>query len=75
MITIRLLSEKGEGPYRRFLGDYLDSILKQFDGKRTSLPLVLEKISEAIEGIFINCGISFETVNEGVYIRVTEPQR
>jgi hypothetical protein len=60
---------------RRFLRDHLDSIVRQFDDKQTPFAVALERVSEAVEQIFGNCGLGFHTVDNGVYISVVEPQR
>ena len=32
-------------------------------------------VAHAVEGIFYNCGLSFQTIPEGVYISVDAPSR
>ena len=58
---------------QRFLKEHLDTILARLaDG---SLPLEesVQIVAHAVEGIFHNCGLSFQTVPEGVYISVDAP--
>ena len=60
---------------RRFLKEHLDTILGQFS--RADLPLeeTIRVLSLAIEAIFRNCGLTFRTVPEGLYIAVGPPSR
>jgi hypothetical protein len=58
----------------RFLREHLDSIISQFDDKQTPFTVALQRVSEAVERIFGNCGLGFQTVDNGVYISVAEPQ-
>ena len=60
---------------RRFLRDHLDSIVEEFDDKQTPFTMALERVYKAVERIFGNCGLGFKTVDNGVYISVTEPLR
>ena len=57
----------------RFLGDHLDMILEQFEGSSNPLVASIQSLSDAIEGIFGRCGLTFRTVPEGVWIGVDAP--
>lgn len=58
---------------KRFFKEYLDAILGQLDIHDSSLEDRIAVVSQAVEGIFSNCGLRFETVPEGVYIAVSAP--
>ena len=58
---------------RRFLKEHLDTILGQFSGAELPLEETIQVLSLAIEGIFRNCGLTFRTVPEGLYIAVRPP--
>ena len=57
----------------RFLRQHLHAILAQLGDRDSSLEDRIRLVSQAIEGVFSNCGLRFETVPEGVYIAVTSP--
>ncbi len=59
--------------YRRFLSEHLDTILSQLDSTQVLFPTAVETVASSIEGIFRNCGLSLQTVDEGVYIGVQAP--
>ena len=63
---------KGTDASQRFLKEYLDTILAHFDDAQLPLEESLQIVGEAVEGIFHNCGLGFQTVPEGVYISVRE---
>ena len=58
---------------QRFLKEHLDIILDHFDDAQLPLEDSLQIVGQAVEGIFQNCGLRFQTVPEGVYIYVSEP--
>ena len=60
---------------QRFLTDHLDSIIGQFDVDRLPFEASVQLVADAIEGIFRNCGLTFRTVPEGLYIKVDMPSR
>ena len=60
---------------RRFFKEHTDTILGQFDDARLPLEESVKIVAHAVEGIFRNCGLSFETVPKGVYISVDAPSR
>ena len=58
---------------QRFLKEHLDTILTHLDNAPSPLEESLQIVGQAVEGIFHNCGLGFQTVHEGVYISVSEP--
>ena len=58
---------------KRFFRQHLQTILAQLDSRDSSLEDRIAVVSQAIEGIFSNCGLRFETVPEGIYIAVSSP--
>lgn len=58
---------------RRFLGQHLDSILGALDNPELPFDESLQIVERAVEGVFRNCGLGFQTVPEGVYISVDAP--
>ena len=61
--------------FNRFLKEHLDTILSQLDSSRRPLEESIQIVASAVEGIFQNCGLSFKTVPEGLYIAVGAPSR
>ncbi len=59
----------------RFLAEHLDTLLGQFGDPELPLEKSVQVVSHAIEGIFRNCGLGFQTIPEGVYISVEAPSR
>ena len=59
--------------YRRFFKENLDIILGQLSDARRPFEESVPIVANAVEGIFHNCGLSFQTVPEGVYIAVDAP--
>ncbi len=57
----------------RFFKANLDVILEQFGDSRHPLDASIQMLSDAIEGIFRCCGLTFRTVPEGVWIGVDAP--
>ncbi len=60
---------------QRFFKEHIDTIFSQFNGDQLPLKESVQIVTHAVEGIFRNCGLSFETVPEGVYISVDAPSR
>ena len=60
---------------QRFFKEHIDTILAQLHDDRAPFEESVQIIAQAVEKIFHNCGLSFETVPEGVYISVTAPAR
>ncbi|MXX80316.1 MAG: hypothetical protein F4Y69_04675 [Chloroflexi bacterium] len=58
---------------RRFLREHQETILGRLGSRAESLEDAIAAVSEAIEAVFRNCGLRFETVPEGVYIAVDPP--
>ena len=58
---------------QRFLKEHLDVILDAFHDTQLPLEETLQIIGQAVEGIFHNCGLRFQTVPYSVYIYVSEP--
>ena len=58
---------------QRFLKEHLDAILGQLSGAELPLEETIQVLAVAIEGIFRNCGLTFRTVPEGLYIAVGPP--
>ena len=58
---------------QRFFKEYLDTILVQLDDAQLPFEESVQVVAHAVEGIFHNCGLSFQTVPEGVYISVDAP--
>ena len=63
----------GTDASQRFLKEHLETILAHFDDAQSPLEESLQNVGQAVEGIFHNCGLEFQTVPEGVYISVREP--
>ena len=61
--------------FNRFLKGHLETILNQLDGSRPPLEESMQIVASAVEGVFQNCGLSFKTVPEGLYIAVGAPSR
>ena len=57
----------------RFFREHLDRIISQFGKSQVTVAESIQVTAEAVEGIFKNCGLSFETIPEGVYITVRSP--
>ena len=66
---------KGMDASQRFFKEYLDTILGQLDQAQSPFEESVQIVANAVEGIFRNCGLSFQTVPEGVYISVDAPSR
>ena len=60
---------------QRFFKEHLDTILAQLDDTQLPFEESLQIVALAVEGIFQNCGLSFNTVPEGVFISVDAPSR
>lgn len=60
---------------QRFFREHIDTILVQLKDSQLPLEESVQIVAQAVEGIFRNCGLSFETVPEGVYISVDTPSR
>ena len=60
---------------RRFLRQNLDIIINQLGDLERSVFDAKTVIVAAVEDIFHHCGLGFQTVDEGVYIRVETPAR
>ena len=60
---------------RRFFKENLDTILGQLYDAQLPFEESLQIVARAVERIFQNCGLSFQTVPEGVYIAVDAPSR
>ncbi len=60
---------------QRFFKEHLDTILGQLDDAQLPFEESVQIVAHAVEGIFHNCGLSFQTVPEGVYISVDTPSR
>ena len=59
---------------RRFLGEYLDVMLEQFDSYTLDeMDTCIRIVADAIERVFERCGIGLNDVPEGLYISVNEP--
>ena len=58
---------------QRFFKEHLDAFLGQLDSEEASYEDSLRIVEQAIEGIFRNCGLSFETTTEGIYVAVNTP--
>ena len=58
---------------QRFMKEHLDTILAHFDDAEPPLEESVEAVGQAVEGVFRNCGLTFQTVPEGVYISVSAP--
>ena len=57
----------------RFFKGHIDTILMQLDDPELPFQESVQITAHAVEGIFRNCGLSFQTVPEGVYISVNAP--
>ena len=60
---------------QRFFKEHLDTILGQLDDAQLPFEESVQIVAHAVEGIFHNSGLSFQTVPEGVYISVDTPSR
>ena len=60
---------------QRFFSEHLDSVLGQLNDPLVPFASSVETVASAVEGIFRKCGLNFETVDGGVYIRVDWPVR
>ena len=60
---------------QRFFKEHLDTILGQLDDTKSPFKESAQIVAKAVEEIFYNCGLSFKTVPEGVYISVNAPSR
>ncbi len=60
---------------QRFFKEHLDTILGQLDDAQLPFEESVQIVAHAVEGIFHNSGLSFQTVPDGVYISVDEPSR
>ena len=58
---------------QRFMKEHLDTILAHLDDAEPPLEDSVKAVGQAVEGIFHNCGLRFQTVPEGVYISVSAP--
>lgn len=58
---------------QRFWGERIDVILRQFGNHEMPLARRVQVVGQAVEQIFRDCGLSFTTVDEGVYIGVSAP--
>ena len=70
-----LRSIKNTEASQRFFGEHLDTFLGQLGSIGTSHEESLRIVEQAIEGIFRNCGLSFETIPQGIYVAVTSPSK
>ena len=70
-----LRSIKNTVASQRFFGEHLDTFLGQLDSIGTSYEESLRIVEQAIEEIFRNCGLSFETTPQGLYVAVTSPSK
>ena len=61
--------------FKRFLKEHLDIILRHLEDTRIASEESIRAVATALEGIFRNFGISFETSQEGLYITVEPPSR
>ena len=59
----------------RFLRQNLDVIINQLSNLECSVSDARMAIAAAVEDIFANCGLGFQTVDEGVYISVQMPAK
>ena len=59
----------------RFLRQNLDVIINQLSNLECSVSDARTAIAAAVEDIFANCGLGFQTVDEGVYISVQMPAK
>ena len=60
---------------QRFFKEHLDTILGQLDDAQLPFEESVQIVAHAVEGIFQNSGLSFQTVPEGVYMSVDTPSR
>ena len=60
---------------RRFLREHLDVLLGQFEEPQRRIEDSVRIVADAVEGIFRNCGLRFETTSRGVYMSVDQPQK
>ncbi len=58
---------------QRFFKEHLDTIIGQLDDAQSPFEESVQIVAHAVEEIFHNCGLSFQTVPEGVYISVDSP--
>ena len=70
-----LRSVKNTEASQRFFGEHLDALLGQLGSIGTSYEKSLRIVEQAIEGIIQNCGLSFETTPQGLYVAVTSPSK
>ena len=60
---------------QRFLREHLETMLAQLGNPQLRIEDSLQLVEHSIEGIFYNCGLSFKTTPEGVYISVSAPSQ
>ena len=60
---------------RRFLRQNLDIIINQLGDLGCSVSDAKTAIVAAVEDIFHHCGLSFQTIDEGVYVSVQDPTK
>lgn len=60
---------------KRFLKEHLDTILGHLEDTRMASEESIQVVASALEEIFRNCGLVFETLQEGLYITVQLPSR
>ena len=58
---------------RRFLRQHLETILGQLADREVPFEESVQIVAHALEGIFKNCGLGFQTTQEGMYISVDAP--
>ena len=58
---------------RRFMKGHLDAILVHLVDSEFLSYVQVPSLMNAVEGIFLNCGIGFKTMPEGLYVSVTRP--
>ena len=60
---------------KRFLKGHLDTILGHLEDTQMASEESIQAVASALEEIFRNCGLVFETLQEGLYITVQMPSR
>lgn len=60
---------------RRFLKQHLHTILAGLRDNDENLQARIEAVTPAIDGILMNCGLTLETQDEGIYVGVKPPAR
>ena len=58
---------------RRFFGDRLQQIIRALEALDTASVDPLSTIAAAVEHILRDCGLSLQTIPEGIYVSVNEP--